>query len=123
MTKKAPIQLFLSKRSGFVAGILLLAMAAFATLGEGNRKPGRNDKPRQASILSARTAPTGQFSLRSGYDFRGNRILNTTEQQRVVNLNTVVTLQRGNTTYTVPLRKKVLANVKIELGNRSLNRR
>ncbi len=40
-----------------------------------------------------------------------------------MNLNATVKLQKGNTTYIVPRKKKVVvANVKIDLGNRSLQR-
>lgn len=97
--------------------IAVSAVASFATLGDGRIK---KDKPSR-SLLTNKTQ-TNSFSLRSGYTFRGNEVINT-QTPRYINLNTTMTYQRGNTTYVLPLKKKVLIdNVKIELGNRQLRR-
>ena len=101
--------------------IFLLAVSAagaFATLGDGNKKSSIAPK----KFLSGRTAvQPGFFSLKSGYAYRGNQVINT--DKRYINLNTVVTLQKGNTTYILPLKKKVLLNnVKVEIGNRQFKR-
>jgi hypothetical protein len=96
------------------------AVASFATLGEGNKKSGRTTT---SSLLSSKTTKPGTFSLKSGYTYRGNQVINSQVAKRYINLNTTVTYQKGNTTYIVPLKKKVaLNNVKIELGNRQLRR-
>lgn len=98
-----------------IAVISLTAIAAFATLGDGRVK---KNKPGQ-SLLTNKTKTTS-FSLRSGYSFRGSQVINT-QAQNFVSLNTVLTYQKGNTTYIVPLKKKVLLpNVKIDIGNRQL---
>ena len=96
------------------------AATAFATLGDGKKK---SDMPK-ASLLTSKVSKPGSFSLRSGYSYRGNSVLNTKEsEKKYINLNTTVTYQRGNTTYIVPLKKKViLNNVKIEIGNRQFQR-
>jgi hypothetical protein len=89
-----------------LAVILLLAVSAvtaFATLGDG--KWG-NIKPKR-SLLSDRNSFTGNFSLKSGYTFRGSQVINT-QNERYINLNTVVTYQKGHTTYILPLKKKVM---------------
>ena len=105
-----------------LAVILLLAVftiASFATLGDGKKK---SDLPKN-SILSSRTAKPGSFSLRSGYTYRGNQVISTKSQNKYISLNTTVTYQKGNTTYIVPLKKKVILNkVKIELGNRQFRK-
>ncbi|MBL0130768.1 MAG: hypothetical protein IPP43_06340 [Chitinophagaceae bacterium] len=105
-----------------LAVFLLLAVSgagAFATLGDGKKKSGSS----KSSFLSYKSmARPGSFSLRSGYAYRGNEVINTTEK-KYIRLNTTVTSQKGNTTYIVPLKKKViLNNVKIEIGNRQLRR-
>ncbi len=98
-----------------IAVISLTAIAAFATLGDGRVK---KNKPGQ-SLLTNKTKTTS-FSLRSGYSFRGSQVINT-QAQNFVSLNTVLTYQKGNTTYIVPLKKKVLLpNVKIDISNRQL---
>jgi hypothetical protein len=89
-----------------LAVILLLAVSAvtaFATLGDG--KSG-NVKAKR-SLLSDRKTLTGSFSLKSGYTFRGSQVINT-QSERYINLNTVVTYQKGHTTYILPLKKKVM---------------
>jgi hypothetical protein len=101
--------------------LITVSAAAFATLGDGKRK---SDLPKK-SLLSSRTTKPGTFSLRSGYTYRGTQIINSQPQKKYIslNLNNIVTYQKGNTTYIVPLKKKViLSKVKIELGNRQFQR-
>jgi len=105
-----------------LAVIVLLAVSAagaFATLGDGKKRAGSS----KSSLLSYNPATKpGSFSLRSGYLYRGNEVINTSEK-KYIRLNTTVTMQKGNTTYIVPLKKKViLPNVKIDIGNRQLKR-
>jgi hypothetical protein len=103
--------------------VLLListSAVAFATLGDGKKS---SDVPKKSNLLSARTTSSGNFSLRSGYTYRGSSVFNNNTEKRYISINTTVTMHKGNTTYIVPLRKKVvLSNVKIDLSNRSLKR-
>ncbi len=100
--------------------VLLTASAAgaFATLGDG----GKNSARASHGLLSGRTALTpGSFTLKSGYTYRGSQVIST--EKKFIRLNTVVTLQKGNTTFIVPLKKKlILDNVKIDIGNRQFQR-
>ena len=92
-----------------LAVILLLAISAvtaFATLGDGKS---RTIKPKHSLLSDRNITSTGNFSLKSGYTFRGNQVINT-QSERYINLNTVVTYQKGNTTYILPLKKKVMLN-------------
>ncbi|HUR67375.1 MAG TPA: hypothetical protein VMZ03_13575 [Chitinophagaceae bacterium] len=107
-----------------LAVLLLLAVftaGAFATLGDGKKKASSRPK---TSFLSGRTAVgSGYFSLKSGYSFRGTQVINANAEKKYFNLNTVVTVQKGKTTYVLPLRKKVIIDkVKIDLGNRQFKR-
>lgn len=113
----------ISKSIGKKLAVLLLiavsAAASFATLGDGNK----NSTSSKASLLSSKALKPGYFSLKSGYIYRGNQVISLQSQQKYINLNTTVTYQKGNITYIVPLKKKViLNNVKIELNNRQLRR-
>jgi hypothetical protein len=85
------------------------SFAAFATLGDGGKKTTSNP-----NLLSYKTpSKIHSFSLKSGYNYRGNNLLNNTGDRSIM-LNTVVTYQKGNTTYILPLKKKVfLDKVKI----------
>ncbi len=105
-----------------IATVLIAAttIVSFGALGDGNKKP---ESSKKTPLLSGKSFTQGSFSLRSGYTYRGSKVLTSTTKNQYINLNTVVTYHKGNTTYIVPLKKKViLANVKIELGNRQFNR-
>ncbi|HVG14587.1 MAG TPA: hypothetical protein VM935_06490 [Chitinophagaceae bacterium] len=85
---------------------IIASLAAVASLGDGGKKatsslPGKR--------LLSLTAPQNfkYFSLKSGYDYRGNKIFSPIASKYIL-LNTVVTYQKGSTTYILPLRKKVL---------------
>lgn len=106
---------------GIVLVFALSGAASFATLGDGKKSA---NKP-STSLLSDRTvSKPGSFSLKSGYNYRGNTILNSASDKRTIRLNTVVTVQKGRTTFTVPLRKNVVINkVKLDLGNRQFQPR
>jgi hypothetical protein len=85
------------------------SFAAFATLGDGGKRTAGNP-----NLLSYKTPSNlHSFTLKSGYNYRGNNLLSN-NRDRSIMLNTVVTYQKGNTTYIVPLKKKVfLDKVKI----------
>ncbi len=103
--------------------ITVSAAASFATLGDGNKSGGGGSNK---TLLSGKTnSKQNSFSLRSGYSFRGNQILNNSGSTptRYVRLNTMVTMQNGKTTSVVPLKKKVgISNIKIDIGNRQFQR-
>lgn len=96
---------------------LLISVGAFATLGDGKKKSSTVAK----KILSSRTQQfDGNFSLRSGYNFRGNTILEP-EKKVIIRINTDVLIGKGNNSFTVPVKGNAVINkLKIELGNRSL---
>lgn len=110
----------IGRKAAVLVLIAVSAAGAFATLGDGKSKA---TLPR-TSLLSNKTAlKPGSFSLRSGYTYRGNKVINNATDKRYINLNTVVTLQKGNTTFIVPLKKKVVFDkVKIDIGNRQFKK-
>lgn len=93
-----------------VATLLLVtaSLAAFATLGEGGKKSlPRNGK----NLLSARSSVVNykSFSLHSGYSYRGSKLLsNNSGFNNYIILNKVITLEQGNQTFIVPMKRKVL---------------
>jgi hypothetical protein len=106
-----------------LAVILLLvvsAVGAYATLGDGKSK---SSVPKSSLLSNKPLLKPGAFSLKSGYSYRGNNVINNNSEKRYIRINTVVTLQKGNITYIVPLKKKaILSNVKIDISNRQLRR-
>ena len=118
---KRTIWKLISRKLAVIILLAVSAAGAFATLGDGKSKSGLP----KSSLLSGRTAVVrqGSFSLRSGYNFRGNQVINTQSEKKYIQLNTIVTLQKGNTTFIVPLKKKVIFDrVKIDISNRQFQR-
>ncbi len=91
-----------------VTALLITAsVASFATLGDGG---GKKKNTYSKSLLSAKSYNYNYktFSLKSGYNYRGSTPLTQHEEDNYIMLNTVVTYQKGNATYILPLKKKVL---------------
>ncbi len=92
---------FLKKKIA-TAVLVTASVAAFATLGDGGKKTNN-------SVIVYNFSKN--FTLRSGYNYKSNNILSTApETKKYIMLNTVVTYQKGNSTYVMPLKKKVLLN-------------
>jgi hypothetical protein len=106
-----------------LAVVLLLAISgagAFATLGDGRKKA--SSRPNH-TFLSSRSGTGNYFSLKSGYSYKGSQVINSSADKKYISLNTFVTVQKGNTTYVLPLKKKaVLDKVKIDISNRQFKR-
>lgn len=116
---KTNSQILISTGKKLLIMVLLgcITVGAFATLGDGKTGAGKNRK-----LLSTRTsAKPGSFSLRSGYNFRGSQVISF-EENRYINLNTTVTYQQGHTTYTIPVKKKVILNNKITFNPNAASR-
>jgi hypothetical protein len=95
------------KRKVITFVFISASIAAFATLGDGgySKKASASSK----SLLSYKAPANFKgFSLNSGYNYRGNTIIsNHTPEKKFVMLNTTVTYQKGNTTYIVPIKRKL----------------
>ncbi|MBU6176575.1 MAG: hypothetical protein KGO80_02265 [Bacteroidetes bacterium] len=98
----------------------LIVVSSFASLGLGKKKAASAGK----KLLSNKVLSyNGSFSLKSGYSFRGNTVLDN-PTTRVIQLNTDLVTKKGNYELTIPLRKTTLVNkVKIQLGNQTLRPR
>ena len=88
------------KKKIATAVLVTASIAAFATLGDGGKKNKSN------SVIVYNYSKN--FSLRSGFNYKSNNIFATPETKNFIMLNTVVTYQKGNATYVMPLKKKVL---------------
>lgn len=104
-----------------LTGLLILfsGLFAYATLGESRRKSAK--RKTQLNLSSRVAAVPGTFSLKSGYEFRGRSVIR--EENTSVRVNTVVSLQKGNHIYSLPLKREILTHrVKLSIGNQSLRR-
>ncbi len=100
--------------------VIISAAAAYATLGDGG---GKTKKSTLLANHYSNVTP-GKFSLKSGYQYRGSQIISQSTQNNVISLNSVITYQKGNTTYIVPLKANVKTGekVKFTLGVPTLNK-
>jgi hypothetical protein len=105
MNRTPYILSYLLKRKLATALLISVSVAAFATLGDG----GKRSKASKGKLLAPTSATLNYkgFSLKSGYHYRGNSLFNTAKE-KIVTLNTVITYHKGNATYILPLKKKML---------------
>jgi hypothetical protein len=99
MNLSSAISKRLIKRKIATAVLITVSLAAFATLGDGGRK---NELKSSSNTLSYKN-----FSLRTGYNYKSNNLF-TTQPRQYIQVNTVFTYQKGNTTYVMPLKKKMV---------------
>jgi len=94
-----------------------LSVTAFAIVGDGK------SKGKKSSLLSSRpTITPGKFSLRSGYQYRGSQIINQQKDKNSFTRNSLVTYQKGNMTYILPVKTVIPQKIKITVGIPQLNR-
>jgi hypothetical protein len=99
------------KRKFITVLFITASLGAFATLGDGNSKT-FTPKPSK-NTLTSRT-----FSLRTGYDYKSNRLFTLEPERKFIMMNSISTYQKGNTTYVLPLKKKVfLGKIKLNPAN------
>jgi hypothetical protein len=118
MNFSATIGKFLLKKVAVLLLISATTVVAFGSLGDGKSKSKKasllNNKPVQAS---------GKFSLRSGYQYRGSQIMNQQKANNVITLSSLVTYQKGNTTFILPIKTTVnTQKIKLSLGIPQLNK-
>jgi len=95
-----------------------VGVCAFATLGDGNSK---SKKKRLLSNKYSSVTP-GKFSLKSGYQYRGSQIISQNKSNNTISLNSVLTYQKGHTTYILPLKTRLITDkFKFTVGVPQLN--
>ena len=93
-----------------------LSVAAFATLGDGKSK-------KKSSLLNSKpTITPGKFTLKSGYQYRGSQIINQKKDNNSFTRNSLVTYQKGNMTYILPVKTIIPEKIKLAVGIPQLNK-
>ncbi|HEV7331618.1 MAG TPA: hypothetical protein VGN63_11310 [Flavisolibacter sp.] len=82
--------------------LVTVSVAAFATLIDGGKQSRKNNDP----VLLPYSAK--DFSLRSNYNYKSNNLFSKPEKKEFIMLNPVVTYQKGNAAYILPLKKMPL---------------
>lgn len=103
MTTTAPIQVKRILRTGFFSAVLFIIVAlAFASKGGGDKKKTSTFKNDFVPIRI-----TNGFTLKTGPSFSGSHILSTERNNKSFSYNSLMTYQKGNTTYILPFKYKV----------------
>ena len=93
-----------------------LSVAAFATLGDGKAK-------KKSSLLNSKpTITPGKFTLKSGYQYRGSQIISQKKDNTSFTRNSLVTYQKGNMTYILPVKTIIPQKIKVTVGIPQINR-
>ncbi|MGB8192631.1 MAG: hypothetical protein WCF67_11965 [Chitinophagaceae bacterium] len=81
-----------------------MAILTFASSGGGGGNKGKNI-PATSAFTPIRTA--NGFTLKSGPTYRGSQLFNQEKKKDAVTFNSVITYQRGNTTFILPYKYKM----------------
>lgn len=88
----------------FFMSFLVIVGLAFASKG------GDKNKKRNATNLKTDFVPiriSTAFALKNGFTYTGSHIFSVQKENSTFSLNSIVTYQRGNTTFIVPYKYKV----------------
>ncbi len=86
-----------------ITSFVLIGMAvlAIASMGGGTKK----NKSAKADITPIRT--TNGFTLKAGPNYNGSMIFGQAKSKNEISFNSVITYQKGNTTYILPYKYKL----------------
>jgi hypothetical protein len=100
-----PAPIFTSFTKKVLASILLVGAGVFALAsmgGGGSKEKGKTVKPEFTPIRT-----TNGFTLKAGPVYHGSFIIGQEKNKNYISLHSIVTYQKGNTTYIIPSRYKV----------------
>lgn len=97
------------KSRAFVLAILFITLTTFSFAGTGD---GGGSKSKTILALSGGFSPakiTSGFTLKTKAGYRGNTILSNSNDRKInyIQLNSLVTFQKGNVTYILPHSQKI----------------
>lgn len=100
---------YIIKRKLATLLLITASVAAFATLGDSGGKRRVSTSNNKNLLLLTPTYNYKVFSLRTGYNYRGTSVINTTKTAgRYIQLNSVVTFEKGNSIFILPIKKTLL---------------
>ena len=118
MGTPATIQWRKLMRKTLVSTILLAMVGlAFASKGGGGDNKKSNSHSLKTDFTPIRT--TTGFTLKMGPSFSGSVLLSSEKKANYVSFNTLVTYQKGNTTYIMPYQYKVNNSLFLRNNNNS----
>lgn len=88
-------------------GFALSSYAANEAMAVGNYG---KDKPKKGFSAESSSTKLNHFSLGSQMNFKGEKVINSVNNSNYINFNTSITYQKGQNSYVVPFKKKVVIN-------------
>jgi hypothetical protein len=98
----------LMKHLIFFASFIIIVSLAFGSKG-GDKKDKRKNGNLKNDFVPVRIA--SPFNLKSGFIYSGSYVFSQQKEKSTFSLNTIVTYQRGNTTYILPFKYRVNTSV------------
>ncbi len=90
-----------------------VAFLAFASIGDGK---GKTKNPRPAKSLFTPIKTNNGFTLKSGLTYRGSMLLMSDKNKKgTTHYHSLVTYQRGNSTFILPYRTKIPVASKMQM--------
>jgi len=106
--------LSMSAKKVLISSILIgLGVFALASMGGGGNKS--KDKAVKPEFTPIRT--TNGFTLKAGPAYKGSMIFGQEKSKSAVSYNSIVTYQKGNTTYILPVRYKLQTSAASQSGS------
>ena len=94
---------------------ILIGFAAFAIASMGGGGNKSKDKAVRPEFTPIRT--TNGFTLKAGPSYHGSMIFGQEKNKNLVAYNSIVTYQKGNTTYILPVKYKLQTSAASQSGS------
>lgn len=103
MNLNTPIKKSLLKKKLVTLMLLTASCMAFAISGDGGKKDSKRFNSTTAFSFNSKN-----FSLKTRYNYRSSDLLSQPSSRNFITLNTTAVFQKGNTTYVLPMKRKVV---------------
>lgn len=103
MFRKSRIHATATKKALISLTLVAFTVFAFGSMGGGSNKS--KSKAVKTDFIPIRT--TNGFTLKAGPSYHGSMIFGSDKKKNFTSFNSVITYQKGNTTYILPYRYKM----------------
>lgn len=110
-----------SLRKKIAFSILFIGLAAFSFASMGG---GSKPKASSLNLVFSPVRITSAFTLKAGPSYHGSTIFNDVKANDFISFNSIITYQKGNTTYILPYKHRVsvsAAKSNLQIVNLSVN--
>jgi hypothetical protein len=113
MLKSPAIFMSSAKKALFSFILISFGVFAIASMGGGGNKS--KDKSVKPEFTPIRT--TNGFTLKAGPSYHGSMIFGQEKSKNLVSFNSIVTYQKGNTTYILPCKYRLQTSTVSQSGS------